>query len=81
MRHAPGDDPHVADARATFELYDLEADPAEQRDVVRLHPDVAARLQERMRASHAPPPYARKAYRPRRTGGELRLDGRRAAST
>ena len=73
VRHAPGDDPHVPDSQARFELYDLSTDPAETRDVSALHPDVAARLQRRMRASHAPPPYRRRVYRPRRTGGELRL--------
>ena len=73
VRHAPGADPLVDDARARFELYDLEADPAETLDVSLLNADVATRLQERMRASHAPPPYQRRAYRPRRTGRELRL--------
>ena len=71
VRHAPGSDPLIADSRAVFELYDLSTDPAEQRNVASLHPDVAARLQKRMRASHAPPPYRRLAYRPRRTGGEF----------
>jgi hypothetical protein len=31
----------------------------------------AAAAYAEMRASHAPPPYHRKAYRPRRTGGEF----------
>jgi arylsulfatase A-like enzyme len=73
VRHAPGSDPHVADDRAIFELYDLTTDPAEQRSVAALHPDVAQRLQQQMRANHAPPPYRRLFYRPRRTGTELRL--------
>ena len=73
VRHAPGSDPHVADERARFELYDLHTDPAETRDVSALHPVVSQRLQRRMRVMHAPPPYRRRVYRPRRTGGELRL--------
>lgn len=73
VRHAPGTDPHVADSRAKFELYDLEADPAETLDVALRHPAVAKRLQKRMRASHAPPPYQRKPYRPRRTGDAFKL--------
>lgn len=73
VRHAPGQDPTVPDARARFELYDLEADRGELVDVSLLHPDVAARMQARMRASHAPPPYPRRAYRPRRTGDAFRL--------
>jgi arylsulfatase A len=71
VRHAPGSDPLIPDSRAVFELYDLGSDPAEQVNVAGLNPDVAERLQKRMRASHAPPPYHRKAYRPRRTGGEF----------
>lgn len=72
VRHAPGTDPLVDDALARFELYDLEADPAETTDVSTLHPDVVARFQRRMRRSHSPEPIARSPYRPRRTGGELR---------
>jgi arylsulfatase len=32
-------------ASTSNELYDLEDDPSEQRNVIDLHPDVAARLQ------------------------------------
>lgn len=77
VRHAPGDDPATPDTRAKFELYDLESDPAETRDVSLLHPDIAADLQRQMRQRHAPMPFKRKPYRPRRTGGELRLQGSR----
>jgi arylsulfatase A-like enzyme len=38
------DDERVADA-----LYDLEADPAERRNLAALHPEVAERLKERLR--------------------------------
>ena len=73
MRHAPGKDPLIADDRATFELYDLRPTRPSSATSSALHPDVAARLQKRMRACHAPPPYRRMAYRPRRTGREFRL--------
>ena len=76
VRHAPGDDPLVADEQAVLELYDLEADPGETTDVAAQHPDVVARFQRRMRASHLPEPKPRRPYRPRRTGGELRLRSR-----
>ncbi|MDO9454643.1 sulfatase-like hydrolase/transferase [Nocardioides sp.] len=72
VRHAPGDDPHVADRLAKLELYDLTKDRSERHDVARQHPDVARRMQRLLRASHAPAPYARQAYRPRRTHGEWR---------
>ncbi|GAA4114108.1 arylsulfatase [Nocardioides fonticola] len=75
VRHAPGQDPSIPDSQAKFELYDLDSDRGELLDVSLLNPDVAARMQKRMRANHAPPPYARKAYRPRRTGREFRLRG------
>lgn len=76
VRHAPGGDPTVPDAAARLELYDLEADPAETTDVSAEHPEVVARFQERMRASHLPEPKRRRAWRPRRTGGELRVPSR-----
>ncbi len=76
VRHAPGADPAIADRRARFELYDLEADPAETRDVSALHPDVTSRLQRLMRASHAPAPYRRRPYRPRRNRHGFRLGPR-----
>ena len=37
-----------------LELYDLEEDPAEARDVAAAHPDVAARLVRLMDQAHAP---------------------------
>jgi hypothetical protein len=43
-------------------LYDLKADPAERRNVIEKHPEVAARLSAELGAwsasipSHAPPP-------------------------
>jgi arylsulfatase A len=75
VRHAFGNDPLVPDSQALFELYDLRTDPAETHDVSALNPEVTARLQQRMRASHGPMSYHRKAYHPRRTGGEFRVGG------
>jgi len=39
-----------------FELYDLEQDPGETRDVAKLHPDRLAAMQEKMRVAHSPAP-------------------------
>ena len=77
VRHAPGSDPLVDDAAARLELYDLVADPGETTDVSAQHPDVVARFERRMRESHSPEPLRRLPYRPRRTGRELRVTGRR----
>jgi arylsulfatase A-like enzyme len=39
-----------------MELYALQEDPAEQRDVAAAHPEVVARLRAAMRAAHTPSP-------------------------
>lgn len=46
------------DPDVPLELYDLEADPAESRDVAAMHPEVAARLLEVMRSEHTVSPIA-----------------------
>jgi len=43
-----------ADPDAALELYDLEADPAESRDVASLNPPVAGGLEDTLRAEHRP---------------------------
>ncbi len=40
----------------TFELYDLEADPTETRDVAAQHPEVVARMMAVMKAQRVPTP-------------------------
>lgn len=68
-------------ASREFLLFDMEADPGEQRDVSDSHPDVVSRLKaafERMDAEVPKTPPARGAIGPRRIlrlkGGELRYD-------
>jgi arylsulfatase A len=39
-----------------LELYDLEADPGETRDLASRHPDVAARLARLLDEAHVPSP-------------------------
>ncbi len=47
----------LLDARSEgVELYDLEADPRERRDVTRAHPEIAARLRRTLRESHVESP-------------------------
>ena len=67
VRYAPGTDPTAPDEDWTTELYDLRSDPAEASDLAAERPDVAARLVALIRAAHAPEPYKRRRYRPRRT--------------
>ena len=43
-------------AAPTLELYDLEADPTESRDVAARHPDVVARMMAIMKEQHVPTP-------------------------
>ncbi len=49
---------------APIELYDLERDPAETKDVARENPDAVTRIAEAMRASHAPAVVPKWNFRP-----------------
>jgi arylsulfatase A-like enzyme len=54
-RHPPGaPEPQRKSAEGEFELFDLAADPSEQRDVAPQHPEVVARLANLMAEQHAP---------------------------
>lgn len=66
IRYAPGTDPEAPDDQWQFELYDLSSDPGELVNLAPLHPDVRAEIETIMKASHAPQPYARAPYQPKR---------------
>ncbi|MEU3062299.1 sulfatase-like hydrolase/transferase [Streptomyces subrutilus] len=53
VRFAPARDRTAPDAQWRFELYDLAADPGEQRDLAAANPAVVADLTARLRASWA----------------------------
>jgi len=57
-----------ADADAPIELFDLEADPAEERDVAAENPEVVARIDRMMRASRTPSPELRWNFGPEARG-------------
>ena len=42
-----------------LELYDIERDPGETRDVAESHPDVAADMDAIMKREHTPSPFWR----------------------
>jgi arylsulfatase A len=74
VRYAPGRSPDAPDDEWTVELYDLANDRSETHDMAQAAPDVTARLLGLIRAAHAPQPYARAPYTPRRlkTGFDTR---------
>ncbi|MFM1904175.1 MAG: Arylsulfatase precursor [Planctomycetota bacterium] len=57
---------------APLELYDLEADPAETRDVSSEHPDVVQRIEAVMTAEHTPSPHYTTPVRPEKKQGRDR---------
>jgi arylsulfatase A-like enzyme len=61
----------TGDAAKAEMLFDMEADPAEQKDVAAQHPDVVARLRELFRKMESQVPRPR----PARSGGVQRLSG------
>lgn len=61
VRFAPARDRSVPDAQWQFELYDLAADPGEQRDVAAANPSVVASLTTLLRSSWADA-YPRRAW-------------------
>jgi len=40
-----------------LQLYDLEADPTESRDIASAHPDIVAKMEEILRREHTPSPH------------------------
>ena len=59
-----GEDPHTPDNRWEFELYDLEIDPGETRNVAALQPGIRGQIEDIMNRCHVDPPYRRRPYRP-----------------
>ena len=37
---------------APMQLFDLEADPAEEKDVAKQHPEIVKKMEQRMKAAH-----------------------------